>query len=574
MASLLLFRDGASSVSVTSHRSLAGTVISVMLSFAAISVLLCFLTQRSLAVKAWSRISLDTLLVFAIYLDSWAFVFGSGIVDYGLGVDSNLGVCSAAILLCLFFYVTSKFLIQGGTKRRIESKLYIFNLFGVLTILAVICILTFVYRASRIIRGQCIVGIERQALIPLIVVDIVANVHIYSLQTSSQAPASSPSVQRAAIRPFVGALCTTASSIVNLVVLMVLNGEPGWIFLACCNADSDRLTNRLIVLLSTLVIQWVTSRDGDSCTNSLPTSSDPSDSQATYRSPPRALSLSRRRGQKLTISRPLKTTSTSQYEHIFGDLEPETETDIVSASSASKHKAGSSRFDEDNDGFHTPIIYDGPEGDISDGARNEGTSSSIWTSPQVPPLPPPSARADARADDRASALGKSLSLTPAPSPTPTRECSSMVSAAVAADLERIRRYRGRRTHWTSSTTATTSTPPPPPPPPAAASTSMASTSHSPARVPPSATPPSPSLSPSPSSSSSPPRRPAARGSVREYYISQLAFEEPGAAGSRWHDLIKAEAGDADADADADDQDHDRDEQEGRGESGHDVVGWI
>ncbi|KAI1805740.1 hypothetical protein F4811DRAFT_551595 [Daldinia bambusicola] len=578
MASLLSLRDGASSLSTPYTRSVAGTIISVILSFAAICVLSCFLTQRARAVKAWSRLSLATLLVFAIYVDSWAFVFGSGIVDFGIGTDSNLGVCSAAILLCLFFYVTSKngihtkseevailtflsgqliyifqvekaFLAQGGVKRRVESKLYISNLFGVLTIFAIICILTFVYRKARMDKGQCIIGIERQALIPLIILDIVANLYItalflnplwniYSIKRLSDAPDSSPNLGATAIRTFVGALCTTTSSVVNLVVLLALNGEPGWVFLTCCNAD---------ILFSTLVIQWVTSRDDDrSAVASSSPPSNPPDNEAAYHPPPRALSPPRQRSQRLAISLPLKTTSTSQYEHIFGDLEPETETDVVSASSVSKHRAGSSRFDEDNDdGFHTPITYDGPDGDISDGARNERAAGGAW----LGPAQPPSARTDARTDDQ----GLGNSLTPAPaqaqaqaqSQSPTREGPSIISAAVAADLERIRRYRGRRTNW-SSTTVATSTPPPPPPP--TTLTSITSTSHSLA-----------SAQPVPRSP------PARRGSAREYYISQLAFEE-GDVGSQWHELVQAEAG-AGAGAGAGHS------EEGSGESGRMGV-WI
>ncbi|KAK6955567.1 hypothetical protein Daesc_003207 [Daldinia eschscholtzii] len=464
MDSLLLFRDGTSPPLVPHTRSLAGTVISVILSFAAFCVLSCFLTQRSLAVKAWSRLSLATFLVFAIYLDSWAFVFGSGIVDYGLGVDSNL--------------------VQKESPAIQEKSIDESNQY-----MTVVYITTFF-------------------LNPLW--------NIYSIQKFSNAPASPPELQRATIRTFVGALCTTTSSVVNLVVLMVLNGEPGWVFLACCNADTC-------------------GGDSNTTTSSSPPSSPP-DNQAEYRPPPRALSPLHRGSQRLNISLPLKTTSTSQYEHIFGDVEPETETDVVSASSVSKHRAGSSRFDEDNDGFHTPIMYDGPDGDISDSVRNERVASSIWTRP--PPPPPPSARADARAGDQA--LGKSP--TPAPgqvqSQSPPREGPSIVSAAVAADLERIRRYRGRRTNW-SSTTVRTSTPPPPP-----TSTSVMSTSHSLASVP----PPGPT----------PRSPPTARRSVREYYISQLAFEE-GDAGSRWHELVQAEAG--------------RDEEEGRGENGA-MASWI
>ncbi|OAA80191.1 hypothetical protein LEL_03677 [Akanthomyces lecanii RCEF 1005] len=55
-----------------------------------------------------------------------------------------------------------------------------------------------------------------------------------------------------AFRTFVGSCCTLVSSIVNLSVLMGLNGEPGWVCLMCCNCD---------ILFSAIVIQWVTSKD-------------------------------------------------------------------------------------------------------------------------------------------------------------------------------------------------------------------------------------------------------------------------------------------------------------------------
>ena len=48
------------------------------------------------------------LVVFATYIDSWLFVFATAILQFGVGVDSALPVCGAAILLCLVFYVTTK----------------------------------------------------------------------------------------------------------------------------------------------------------------------------------------------------------------------------------------------------------------------------------------------------------------------------------------------------------------------------------------------------------------------------------------------------------------------------------
>jgi len=45
-----------------------------------------------------------------------------------------------------------------------------------------------------------------------------------------------------ALRTFVGSICTLASSIVNLSVLMALEGEPGWVCLMCCNSDSKKIS--------------------------------------------------------------------------------------------------------------------------------------------------------------------------------------------------------------------------------------------------------------------------------------------------------------------------------------------
>lgn len=47
-------------------------------------------------------------MVFAIYVDSYAFVFATSILQHSLGVSSSYNLCQSAILLCLAFYVTTK----------------------------------------------------------------------------------------------------------------------------------------------------------------------------------------------------------------------------------------------------------------------------------------------------------------------------------------------------------------------------------------------------------------------------------------------------------------------------------
>ncbi|KAI1863941.1 uncharacterized protein JN550_009220 [Neoarthrinium moseri] len=254
------------------HEPLAGTVVDVIVSLISIAILSSFLTQRFHMIKTWKKLPLVVWLVFAIFVDSWLFVFVTAILKHGVGINTSYGMCSSAILLCLICYVTTKmiylflvekaFIVRNGSKPRLQSKLYIFNSFGMLTIYVVVSILNFIFRITRIDDGQCIIGMKRVAMIPLITFDLLVNVYLttlfliplrclYSFRDMPRTRAN-VRLRSVALRTFVGALSTTISSVVNLTVLMALDGEPGWVCLMCCNCD---------ILFSAVVIQWVTSRD-------------------------------------------------------------------------------------------------------------------------------------------------------------------------------------------------------------------------------------------------------------------------------------------------------------------------
>jgi hypothetical protein len=107
-------------------------------------------------------------------------------------------------------------------------------------------------------QGVCIIGMERKAMLPLITFDVIVNVYLtllfilplrnlYSYQQNTNR-----ALRTMAFRSFVGSCATLTSSVVNLTILMVLKGEPGWICLMCCNAD---------VLFSVVVLHWVTQVD-------------------------------------------------------------------------------------------------------------------------------------------------------------------------------------------------------------------------------------------------------------------------------------------------------------------------
>lgn len=96
---------------------------------------------------------------------------------------------------------------------------------------------------------------------------------------------TNPGLRIIAFRTFIGSCLTLISSVVNLTVLMVLDGEQGWICLMCCNADSwypnpaTPYSNAdELVLFSVLVLHWVTSVGKER-----PVHNKPNDSEALIR---------------------------------------------------------------------------------------------------------------------------------------------------------------------------------------------------------------------------------------------------------------------------------------------------
>lgn len=48
------------------------------------------------------------LVVFGVYVTSFAFVFGTAVLKFGVGLDTSNMACDSAILLCLVAYVSTK----------------------------------------------------------------------------------------------------------------------------------------------------------------------------------------------------------------------------------------------------------------------------------------------------------------------------------------------------------------------------------------------------------------------------------------------------------------------------------
>ncbi|KAE9380242.1 hypothetical protein N431DRAFT_361713 [Stipitochalara longipes BDJ] len=258
----------------------AGTVVSIILSLASMGALSVCLSRRVQNVRDWSRLPLVCWLVLVIYVDSIAFVAGVAVLSNGFGIDSSHKICAQAVVLCLSCYMTTKFLyyflverayiIRRSAKPRLKDKLYLFNSFGMLIPYCVVIALNFYFRFAIYEKGTCRIGMKRVAMIPLIGFDILVNVYLTSLfliPLRGKAPSPlysykndrNSQARTVALRTFIGSCCTLTSSVVNLTFVMVLNGEPGWICLMCCNVD---------IFFSVLVLHWITSKDNASTVSS------------------------------------------------------------------------------------------------------------------------------------------------------------------------------------------------------------------------------------------------------------------------------------------------------------------
>ncbi|KAF2396012.1 hypothetical protein EJ06DRAFT_484217, partial [Trichodelitschia bisporula] len=192
-------------------------------------------------------------VLLLMFVDSFIFCFVSGVIRYGVGVNISGSMCHASILLCLTFYLTTKILLyyyfvekavspEDGAPARLTSKRIVG---GRQACYSTIFIITYLYRIHFFnVKGMCVIGIARKALIPMIVFEIVINcyltgyfvVHVralYSYRTNSN-----PKLRRIAVRSLIGSFATLTSSVTNLSVLAARDGELAWVCLTCCLADS------------------------------------------------------------------------------------------------------------------------------------------------------------------------------------------------------------------------------------------------------------------------------------------------------------------------------------------------
>ncbi|CAE6489551.1 unnamed protein product [Rhizoctonia solani] len=193
--------------------------------------------------QTWSSMSWPRLCVLLVFLDSWLFLFSTGILIGGVGMSSTFINCALGIYACILLYAGSKILIYwfliekvhvvwGGTHQpRLRSKVY----WGCLLTMApyaVIVILMFIGRVAYFRDDRaCIIGLQKYASLSLLIYDLYINIFLTGmfLWPLFRSRLSNPKIKKMALRTLVAAFAALTTSTINIAVLTIMHGQQlGW----------------------------------------------------------------------------------------------------------------------------------------------------------------------------------------------------------------------------------------------------------------------------------------------------------------------------------------------------------
>ncbi|KAJ7876873.1 hypothetical protein B0H14DRAFT_2567984 [Mycena olivaceomarginata] len=220
------------------------------------------------AQQAWTRLSWPRICILLVFLDSYLFLFSTGILVFGVGLQLNATACSTGIYLCVLFYTSSKILIYSFLtekvyivwdtgRKRLHSPVFLLCM-ATLVLYGAVLIIMVIGRVAKFREGDgaCVIGLKPTASIPLLSYDLFINflltaLFLWPLMRSRH---SNARLRRLAIRTLVAAGMALTTSTVNIAVLTLMHGHQlGWLCLASCGLD---------VIFNAAALFWVTVGSG------------------------------------------------------------------------------------------------------------------------------------------------------------------------------------------------------------------------------------------------------------------------------------------------------------------------
>ncbi|KAH8653848.1 hypothetical protein BX600DRAFT_471761 [Xylariales sp. PMI_506] len=270
------------------ERSLTAGVFSVLVLILGSCLCVWCTTIRCNAITDWRKVPAVTWVVLTVNMTTLIFIVASALVQYsGWEVNSEVGACAAATLICQIGYMGNKngsyiflcervHITRSSVQHcdRLKSKLYLFNI-GILVAFGGFCIVGLIYRVTTVKDGTCYIGVTKSVLLGFVAVEFLLNTYFTILflinllklygwkiqhkngampvrSTDVGPNANSMHLRKCLIRTAIGSFITSLSTVTNLSTLMALNGEPAWLCLLLCEVDT---------LFYISVMHWITSKD-------------------------------------------------------------------------------------------------------------------------------------------------------------------------------------------------------------------------------------------------------------------------------------------------------------------------
>ncbi|KAJ7617245.1 hypothetical protein FB45DRAFT_1063748 [Roridomyces roridus] len=254
---------------IMSSATAVSQAMSVVILLVGITIVTAFLTKRlssSWSLRdGWQRLNWPRLCIVLIFLDSYLFLFASGILMFGVSLQKDTKACASAIYLCVSFYTSSKVLIYAFLsekvymvwdtgRSRLRSPVYVLCIVTVTLYGAIVGLMAIGGIAELSpTDGLCVIGLKPTASIPLLSYDLYINILLTSLflWPLFRSQHSTARLRRVAARTLIASAVALTTSTINMTVLTVLHGrELGWICLASCGTD---------VVFNAAALFWLTS---------------------------------------------------------------------------------------------------------------------------------------------------------------------------------------------------------------------------------------------------------------------------------------------------------------------------
>ncbi|KAJ7472577.1 hypothetical protein FB451DRAFT_1469342 [Mycena latifolia] len=242
--------------------------LSAFIHFIGVTVLTYFLSVRLaseslLSRQGWTRLTWPRVCILLVFLDSYLFIFSTGLLIFGVGMQTNRIACAAGIYLCVIFYTTSKILIYafltekvyivwGSGTRRLRCPVYLICM-GTIALYTAVILAMFFGRIAHYRDGDraCVIGLKPTASLPLVSYDLYINVLLTFLFLWPLFRNANSKLRRVATRTLIASLAALTTSTVNIIILTILHGrELSWLCLGSCGTD---------VILNAAALFWVTS---------------------------------------------------------------------------------------------------------------------------------------------------------------------------------------------------------------------------------------------------------------------------------------------------------------------------